>query len=145
MKRTIGRIVMALAFITALSSAAGIASADPIRSPRSFVEQLACDNGVTYEVVVTGAGLFTPAHDLASNSILVPTEFGEFHGVLTDAQGNVLEEFTDPPLLKGNAPQDHATSVTCTFDFEETFTDPELGLVTFQGEGSVIAFVTPVR
>lgn len=40
---------------------------------------LVCDNGVTYDAIVTGNGGFTPAHDAASNTILVPTAFGEFH------------------------------------------------------------------
>lgn len=146
MKRTIGRIVTSLAFTTAsVLSVAGIANADPVGSPTSFVVQLACDNGADYEVIVSGNGAFAVAHDLASNSILVPTGFGEFHGVLTDAEGNVVDEFTDPPVAKGNATRDRATSATCTFEVEETFTVPELGLVTLRGEGSVIGFVTPAR
>ena len=146
MKRTIARIGAALAITMAsVSSVAGIASADPVGSPVSFVVSLACDNGVNYEVIVSGNGPFAVAHDLASNSILVPTGFGEFHGVLTDAEGNVVDEFTDPPVTKGNATRDRATSATCTFEVEETFTIPELGLVTLHGEGSVIGFVTPAR
>jgi hypothetical protein len=142
MKRMVAVVALGVASVWPL---AGVASADPIGSPRSFVEDIHCDNGVTYDVVVTGAGVFTPAHDLASNTIVVPTSFGEFHGVLTDAEGNVIEEFTDPGMFKGSATKARGTSVTCTFDFEDTFEDPVLGVVTFSGSGTVTGFVTPAN
>jgi hypothetical protein len=142
MKRMIAVAALSVASVWPV---AGIANADPIGSSRSFGVELHCDNGATYDVVVTGSGPFTPAHDLASNTILVPTSFGEFHGVVTDAEGNVVEEFTDPAVLKGSATKDRATSVTCTFDVEETFEIPELGVVTLTGDGSVTGFATPAR
>jgi hypothetical protein len=39
-------------------------------------------------------------HDLASTTILVPTSFGEFHGSVTDSDGNVIDEFVDPPMTR---------------------------------------------
>jgi hypothetical protein len=121
---------------------AGTASADPSGPPIPVV----CDNGVTYQATVNGNGVFTPAHDIASTSILVPTAFGEFHGTVTDSDGNVIDQFSDPPVVKGNS-GNHArtTTTSCTFTLTESFEDPGLGLLTLTVEGSVTGFVTPVR
>ncbi len=146
MSKIIGRTVMAMALGAAsVLAAAGSASADPTGAPNSFQVPLECDNGSSYTVVLNGNGEFTAAHDLASNSTLIPTAFGPFHGTLTDDAGNVVAEFTDPAVAKGSSTKDRATSVSCTFVIDDTFTDPELGLVHFHGEGSVEGFVTPVR
>lgn len=135
------RIASALAGGLVLIAAPAPASADPNGESLS----VACDNGVTYEVVVNGNGDFTPAHDLASTSMLVPTWFGPFHGVVTDSEGTVVDEFTDPAQSKGASTRDRRTSTTCTFAIEETFDDPDLGTLTFTGSGTVAGFVTPVR
>ena len=130
-------LVIASSFVSA-----GAASADP----KGEVVPLVCDNGVTYQVAVNGNGEFSPGHDLASTAVLIPTAFGEFHGTVTDSAGNVVDEFTDPAMIKGNAGNHpRATTTTCTFTVTDTFDDPELGTLTFTGNGSVTAFVTPVR
>ena len=146
MTRTIVRLAVVLAF--GAGSALGVASsagADPGGSPRSFQVPLVCDNGTTYQLILNGNGQFAPGHDSASNSIIVPTAFGPFHGVVTDADGNVLDEFTDPAVSKGNSTKDRGTSTECTFEIDDTFTDPELGVLHFHGEGSATVFVTPAR
>jgi hypothetical protein len=128
--------------IAATLGSASAASADPKGEP----VPVTCDNGVTYEVAVNGNGAFTPGHDLASTTILVPTSFGEFHGTVTDSDGNVIDEFVDPPMTKGSSGnQARATTTSCTLTITEIFDDPELGTLTFTGEGSVTGFVTPVR
>lgn len=117
---------------------AGPAAADP---PSDDVFQLFCDNGVNYVVVVNGSGAFTPAHDLASNSILVPSSFGEITFTAYDADGNVVESETEPPSRKGSSGnQTRATTTTCEFGAE--FQDGDL---TFVIEGTVTGFVTPNR
>ena len=142
--------VFRLAAVAGLGAASvlggvGTAVADPGRAPNSFEVPLVCDDGASYEVVVNGNGDFGVGHDTASNAMLIPTAFGPFHGVITDAEGNVLDEFTDPPLIKGNATKDRATSVSCTYVLDDTFTDPEFGELHFQGEGSVVGFSTPAH
>jgi hypothetical protein len=65
---------------------------------------------------------------------------------LTDGDGNVIEEFVDPPMTKGSSgKQVRATTASCTFTLMDSFDDPDLGSVTFLGEGTVAGFVTPVR
>jgi len=134
----------------AAAAGLGIAAALSIAAPSSADPQgelvpLECDDGASYLVAVTGNGLWTPGHDINSTSMLIPTSFGEFHGVLTDSTGEVIDEFTDPPMVKGSASKQRRTSVHCTFEFHEQFEDPELGLLFFDGTGSVDGFVTPAR
>ena len=119
--------------------------AQPPPTPSGEAVTIVCDNGSTYEVSVNGNGAFTPGHDLASTTILVPTSFGEFHGVLTDADGNVIDEFVDPPMVKGSSSKQRATTTSCTFTITESFEDPDLGPLTFTGDGSVTGFVTPLH
>ena len=118
--------------------------ADP-GGKNSFPLTLVCDDGNTYSVVVSGNGEFTPAHDTASNRTFIPTSFGPFHGVVTDSSGTVIDEFTDPAVFKGKSNKPRRTSITCTFEVHEVFEDPELGELTFDGEGSVTGFRTPAR
>ncbi|MEI8406370.1 MULTISPECIES: hypothetical protein [unclassified Kribbella] len=144
------RFVVRLGAVLVLGAASvlgvgAIAGADPGGSPRSFEVLLVCDNGESYELILNGNGEFAVGHDSASDSIIVPTAFGPFHGVLTDAAGNVVDEFTDPAVAKGNSTKDRGTSTECTFEFDETFTDPVLGVLHFHGEGTATVFVTPAN
>ena len=129
---------LGVAVLVALPAAA---HADP--QGESF--PVACDNGVTYDVVLNGNGAFTPAHDLDSNTLLLPTSFGEFMGVITDEGGAVIDEFTDPAIAKGSSEHTRATSASCTYTIVEVFEVPELGTLTFTGTGTVDGFITPVR
>lgn len=115
--------------------AGGIAAADP----KGELITVACDNGVTYEIAVAGNGQFTPGHDVASTSMLVPTAFGEITITATDPEGNVTTE-TIPPVSKGSSSKSRATTVSCTFHEEGS----EDGF-TFVVDGSVTGFITPVR
>jgi len=116
--------------------------ADP---PNGFHVPLVCDDGASYDVVTNGNGAFTPAHDTASTRTFIPTAFGEFHGTVTDSSGTVIDKFTDPAIAKGSSDKARRTSIACTFSVTETFDDPDLGLITFHGEGSVTGFTTPAR
>ena len=135
-KPVCGRVAfVAVAAGVTVLAAGGVAAADPMGEAFPVV----CDNGVTYQVVVAGNGQFTPAHDVASNSLLVPTAFGEITVTATDPEGNVTTE-TTPPVSKGSASPPLATTTRCTFHVEGS----EDGF-TFVAEGSVTGFVTPVR
>jgi hypothetical protein len=135
-RRVVRRValVAAVAGVTVLA-AAGVAGADP----KGEAFPITCDNGVTYQVVVAGNGQFTPAHDVASNSILVPTAFGEQTITLTDPDGNVTTE-TIPPVSKGSSSHPRATTASCTFHIEATE-----GGFSFVVDGSVTGFITPVH
>jgi hypothetical protein len=140
--RTRTALLVTVLLIAGSVGGASAAWADPKGAPVPVV----CDNGKTYQVTVNGNGAFTPAHDLASTTILVPTAFGEFHGTVTDSSGNVIDEFTDPPMTKGSSDsQQRATTTACTYVVTDTFQDPDLGTLTFTGMGTVTGFVTPVR
>lgn len=114
------------------------AGAAPVRETVPLV----CDNGKTYTAEVNGNGNFTPARDVASNTVLVPLAFGDFSGTVTDSEGNVVDEFSDPGIAKGQSGKNAKNTITCTFEFNETFTE-EGETYTFSGGGSVTGYTTP--
>jgi hypothetical protein len=137
---SLGRTAALAAAMLGLAIAlAGPAAADP----KGEVVPVDCGE-TTYLVAVSGNGQFSPGHDTASTSILIPVSFGEFTGTITDEEGTVIESFVDPAVSKGPGAAAKAT-VDCTFSFSETFEEPELGpgTFTFTGSGSVQGFVTP--
>lgn len=140
------RHLMAVA-ATAVTMSAGLAfgTSPAVADPQGLPVTLTCDNGITYTTTVSGGGEFTPAHDLAGTSILVPTSFGATTFVVRNASGAVIETVTTPPVSKGSSEKDRTTSVHCSYAFQITFEDPELGPVTATGSGTVTGFVTPVR
>jgi hypothetical protein len=127
--------------VAAALSISAPASADPKGEPIPIT----CDNGTTYWAVTSGHGVFTPAHDVNSTSVLNATSFGEFHGILTDSTGAVLEEFIDPAVARGHSTMPRATSIICTYVIVAHFDHPDLGPLTFTGTGTVEGFVTPAH
>ena len=120
----------------------GTAAADP----NGPVTELTCE-GTTYETVVAGNGNWTPAHDSDSNVMFIPTWFGDFHGTVLDAEGNVVDDFVeegDSP--KGQSAKTKGDILECTFSFVEVSdgSDPEFPEgYSFIGEGDVQGFATP--
>jgi hypothetical protein len=116
-----------------------------------------CDNGHTYSLVVNGGGgggngngnssqSYNAAHFVTSNSVFVPVSFGESTFTQTDASGNVVFQQTQPAAAKGNGNATgpaNATSLSCTYTFSQTVTDPTTGDVLFTntGSGSVEGFL----
>jgi hypothetical protein len=122
--------------------------APAVADPQGETFSLTCADGMTYTVITAGNGDFTPAHDTGSNTTFIPTDFGEFHGTVTNAEtGELIEEFTDPPAVKGSSGKhQRATMTTCTFVFSGDEFVPELGYtIHFEGGGSVTGFSTPAR
>jgi hypothetical protein len=113
------------------------AMADPTGSKGSVSGTLTCPN-TTYQVVVNGSGNWNPAHDLNSNSILIPVSFGVETGVFTDP-GGTLHPFTNPPRAKGSAAPNGAPLVNCSFHLAGSFPDGSSVVV----DGTVTGFVTP--
>lgn len=134
---------------TAIVASAATAGADP----NGEATHLSC-GGAEYEVVVTGNGEFTPAHDLGSTTMFVPTAFGAFTGTLTDLTDDVVVFTESDPggATKGNSQARGRTTLHCTYSFEDHFVagpDDE-GLVEghhylFAGEGDVTGFASGPR
>jgi hypothetical protein len=125
-------LVLVVAAVTAATAAA-----DPTGSKKSSLVTIQCGT-TTYQAVVNGNGAWSPAHDLASNSILIPIAFGEQNGVFTDPSGTP-HPFTDPPRAKGSSSPNGAPLIDCTFHIEQSFPDGASIVV----DGSVTGFVTP--
>ena len=115
----------------------GAASADPKGQPVTIT----CNNDHTYEAVLFSNGEWSPALDTASTSVLIPLTIGPSHTVVTDAEGNVIQDVVDPVSVKGNAVKGKATATSCTF----LIVGPTAEGGTFHIEGSVVGHVTPVR
>ena len=120
--------------------AIGIAAAPANADPKGETFPLVCNNGETYDVTTNGNGNFTPAHNADGTNVFIPLAFGEFKGTVTDAQGNVVDSFSEPGIEKGkgNAGKNATATISCTFSFSGT----EDGL-TFNASGSVLGYVTP--
>ncbi len=140
MKLLIRSAVLATSAATLVAVGASPSPADP---KVEFIP-LDCD-GTAYTISVNGNGAFTPAHDTGSSGVFVPTRFGEFHGTVTDSEGTVLDDFTEPPLDKGRSAKAPRTWATCTYTVHDEFEDPDLGVLTFDGQGEVTGFWTPAR
>ena len=82
-----------VAVVVVAGAAAGAAAADPANAPRSAPVTITCGN-TTYQAVVNGNGVWSPAHDLNSNSILIPVAFGVETDVFTDPAGVMTTTFT---------------------------------------------------
>lgn len=100
----------------------GGATAATAVPPEPFVITLDCDNGQTYDVVVSGNGLFTPGRALDSTTVLIPISFGDFmfRAVLPDG---TVQEITDPGFAKGGgnvAARNPRPTTTCSFSDEFT-------------------------
>lgn len=121
----------------------GAANADPT-SGGTF--PLVCNNGNTYSAVSNGNGEFTPALDLGGTSAFVPVSFGTFTGTVRDAQGNVVDSFTEEGSAKGQSAKGLKNPVTCTYSFSEVSdgSDPEFPAgYTFSGSGTAVVRITP--
>ena len=110
-----------------------VAGADPSNAKNSTLLHAVC-SGKTVNVVVNGNGEFTPAHDLASTAVFIPTAF------------NVTFTFT-PTGGSPEVEQDTSSkagpiknTITCTIPLQTVFSGPP-GTATIQG--SVTGFWTP--
>jgi hypothetical protein len=140
--RIIVRRIASVLAIAALSAAlaGGTAVAAPVNAPNAETITLDCGDAGTFDVVVNGNGEWTPGHLLDGNGVLVPLAFGELTGVVRDAEGTVVDEFTEPATTKGRARARGRERATCTFTVEFT-EDGFTATVT----GSVTGFMTGPR
>lgn len=124
-----------------------LAGAAPAVADPSGGDQIHLTCGsATYDVVSSkGDGDWTPVHDVRSTRVFIPTSFGSFTGTITDANGDVVDTFTDPgPSIKGSGTRDaKADIISCTYTFSDVSdgSDPEFPAgYTFTGTGEVRGF-----
>lgn len=135
------RCAVVAAGIGALVATSVPTAGSAIAAPQdAFEVTLDCDNGESYDVVVTGNGEFTPARDQNSTLVLIPVAFGDFTGTLFDDEGNEVDSFTEEgTTAKGSGKQKR--DAVCTFEFTEVSdgSDPEFPEdFVFVGSGSVV-------
>src|SRR3954470_12486169 len=127
MKTGLAAVVFALGVLVSGSAVAGAA---PVSAKNASQITIVCPSG-TYTAVVNGNGNFTAAHDIHSNTVLIPIAFGEFIGKIN---GVVVDD--EPPLAKGNSVPGNGRIEECNYTFTAQTPD---GL--FVGSGSVTGFI----
>jgi hypothetical protein len=128
------RLVLALsAVVFAVAVASPVAGADPTHAKNSTSITADC-GGRTVMVSVNGNGEFTPAHDVASSSVFVPTAFDTTF-TFTPTGGTPESE---PDTSSKAAPI--RDTVTCDIPLQTLFAGAE-GVATI--EGTVTGFWTP--
>ena len=131
MKRSILGIAVAVVFAAAVI--APVAGADPTRGKNVTHIHAVCGSQIV-NVVVNGNGEFTPAHDLASTSVFIPTSFNTTF-TFTPTGGSPQVDL-DTSAKKARV----ANTVTCTIPLQTIFSGPQ-GTGTIQG--TVTGFFTP--
>jgi hypothetical protein len=110
-----------------------VAAADPSNAKNAGLIHAVC-GGQAVTVAVNGNGSFTPAHDVHSTAVFIPTSLN-LTFTFTPTGGDSMSE-TDTSTK--NAPiQD---TVTCSIPLQTLFSGPE-GTGTIQG--TVTGFFTP--
>jgi hypothetical protein len=124
---------IAMAVVLAAAVIAPVAGADPTRGKNVTQLHGVCGSK-TINVVVNGNGEFTPAHDLASTSVFIPTAFN-LTFTFTPTVGTPQVDL-DTSAKKARI----ANTVTCTIPLQTIFSNPQ-GTATIQG--TVTGFFTP--
>jgi hypothetical protein len=127
-----------LAMVVA-AAVSGVAAADPANAPRSSPVTVTCGN-TTYQAVVNGNGDWAPAHDLNSNSVLIPVAFGVETHVFTDP-GGTAHTSTVPPRAKGVSAPNAVPLLDCSYHLALSFPDGSSVVV----DGTVTGFITPAN
>jgi hypothetical protein len=134
------RVALAAMAAAALGlGAATAAQADPANAKNSLPITITCDNGTTYHAVTNGNGHWTPAHDLNSQTTLVPLSFGTQTFTVLDPAGNVVDQESTPPVAKTAVDSNKNATISCTFTGSMTQPDGSMFVLT----GSVVGFATP--
>jgi hypothetical protein len=134
MRRSFSLIAL-LAII--LGALAPTAAADPVNAKNAGFFTAVCE-GTEIDVVVNGAGVFTPAHVIGTTSVFVPTTF-DVTITFTPSGGGTPEVETETSA-KAKQP---SNAVTCELPAAlNTVTFPEGTVVV---SGTVTGFFTPAN
>lgn len=133
----LGRSGVVIVVLSAASlAAAGPAYAGPgvARNPGLAHIRLSCADGTSYQTVTNGNALFSPAHDTASNQVLVPTEFGAATITVTHSDGTTTTT-SDPSIDSKQSARRQPGTIACIYTF--SFAD---GLDVVSVTGDVLVF-----
>jgi hypothetical protein len=132
MHRRLLTVAACVVFVAAVIAPGAVA--DPTNAKNATKLYADC-GGQRVNVVVIGNGEFTPAHDLASTSVFIPTAFDTTF-TFTPSGGGEPSSETDTSTK--SAPL--ANTVTCDIPLQIIFSGPE-GKGTISG--TVTGFFTP--
>jgi hypothetical protein len=143
MARALARTLTTAALCAGLAVPVVATGGSVLADPGPAVATLTCGS-TTYEIALgDGQGEFTPAHDANSNAVFVPTAFGDFHGEVYDAEGVLVDSFTEEgDAVKGSSGKSRPT-VECTYLFDDVSdgSDPEFPVgYRLVGSGEVTGY-----
>ncbi|HKX67079.1 MAG TPA: hypothetical protein VJN29_07620 [Intrasporangium sp.] len=105
----------------------------------TFVVDLHCSDQSHYAATVVGTASESAAvHVVGGNSVLTPTVF-QWHVLVTDASGRVLDETLSAPEPVHGASGTRLKTVSCSFTQFAYHDWPDVGAVTIQVTGLVQA------
>ena len=110
------------------------AAADPIRAPSSSTIVIICGSEST-TLVMNGNGIFSPIHDVAGTSVLVPTSLNV---TLTFTFSSGGPPAVDHAIISKAAPIQN--TVSCDIPLQSLFTTVDTSATI---EGTVTGFWTP--
>ncbi len=141
---TVRRIIRTAAAALAATLAAFTAAAPAVAAPdngNTFTLDLGCSDGHDYSITLLTTTPEQPAvHIVGTTSVLVPTAF-QWHVLVTDADGNVLDETTSAPESVHGGSVDRLDTIECTFTQFAHHDWPDVGPVTIEVDGTVDAYV----
>jgi len=140
MARALVRLLTVAGLGTAMTVPLALTGPAALADPGPAIATLTCGS-TTYDLALTpGNGEFTPAFDADGNGVFVPTGFGDFHGEVYDAQGNLVDSFHEEGSVEKGASGKHRATVDCTYRFDDISdgSDPEFPAgYRFVGVGEV--------
>lgn len=137
---TAHRAFLTVASVLALFVAPAPALAAPDNG-NTFSLDLACSDGHDYDITLLETSSDPAAvHIVGTSSVLVPTAF-QWHVVVTDAEGSVLDETTSPPEAVHGRSVDRLHTVECTFTQVAHHDNPDTGSLTITIDGTVWAYL----
>ena len=124
-----------------LTVAGGSAVTAAPDNANTFTLDISCADGSAFVITVLAP---TPeraaTHVVGSTSVIVPTRF-QWHVVVTDGSGQVIDESTSPPEPVHGRSGEHLDTVECTFTQFAHHDWPDIGPVTIEVDGTVDAYV----
>lgn len=131
--------------LAAVAALGPSALADPVNRNSSEV-LVTCSDGTSYLTTqLDRSGMFSPAHDLNSTAVLVPTSFGGAHIEIRTLDGQTLLAAFDEDWsqVKGATPAHLQGTMDCVATISGPEDVPGFGEVLVTAEIGVTAVVTP--
>ena len=128
------RLSVVVCVVAIAGACVPVAGADPSNAGGSTTISVVCGSGPT-SIVMNGNGIFSPAHDTGSTSVLIPTALNV---TLTFTFATGGPPVVDHAIVGKEAPIEN--TVTCTIPLQKLSTSADVSATI---EGTLTGFWTP--